>query len=1167
MFLLQLRSPPTFTCMQTMVLLCTVVIGLVSWVTPAMSLAITSGELTLDVTSEGDYSLQVSDLESVSGAALSVFVNGAEQTRANGGLKCGSATQVNASDKYGAFVGIQLECEAGVAPAAVPVVFTWRAYPYPQGTPPSSTPSRLGKIAISLELPLGANGTQAQTGPFVMQEAGPRQIAPFPAWTIEGAFATAALLCYGGDKSHLYSNGADQGGLLGKSVSGSCFNLGNGPGTLIWDAAKALGPTVKGGMHALVSGPASAFHLNYNTRFQPNANPSSNDDKAVLYYNPARGDVTFCLSDNCKKTQVASGYTVLSPNEGHAAATCSAPACVLLCPGEPTCCCPASGADYQRLYFSWSATNQDNWVTNTSGCPNPAYQNCGNDDGAIYFKNASGRLSVTSFVNTNGTHHIAAATETSKQWALSHGYTAQGVLGYIDTPVAPPPPTPPAPPAPFVWGFGVSGQVGTLPAGFVQDTLVVHANTGPTAAWDEWGASIRKRWDTTKKADEDVFLTSLTIWTDNGAATLGPAWRPMQPNVVPPVYTKLGPNVTFNNWNWSMVSTEVLGRVAGGVRDTGVAPRATQLDCWWYPVTQPNHPMWCVSDWVLPEKFYPNGTGGVRSQMQVPLMLYFPAPCLLNIWNAGGKYRWSEGTESSNFLVPTAVDSEIFWSDVFDYGAKLASVGVDDSDVWPGVWAPPMVKAGWKGTNLAAYETDFYHGLVFQTPEFRTVFGAGEMFLEGIHKACESHNMTAQICAGNPPSFLEALTMPTITNARASIDYDWDGDPPANGGPRSNNGAHNWAAPDNGWVFWATRIAPSKDNFWTSNPDLAPYGYRKDSGRNGMDAELHAINAILTTGPVGIGDTCVGSTCFMNASVVKRLARADGVLLRPDRPLAPVDVMWASLLKNAWMPNAIRQMPGLCTRAQEHQGQNASCGSRLWQTHASVAIENNSTAPELATSPTRKIVSHRAVDDTEQASVPNAQAANPMFLMQHLVVSVDQPSEFTLELSDLYPVAPDMFSPTSSKVVFHRSATLEGGTTCASGTDAVSSGCISLSTHTSGTPPFNMELFDLSTKSSACSAGAENCLHSVGLWQVWVADASEDLVVLGDLSSYVSLSGYRFRLPSDADVATGITSMIVVGSPEETIDLTYLRKQQEKWIVMVEHVTIGPSGRTIVSLH
>jgi hypothetical protein len=50
----------------------------------------------------------------------------------------------------------------------------------------------------------------------------------------------------------------------------------------------------------------------------------------------------------------------------------------------------------------------------------------------------------------------------------------------------------------------------------------------------------------------------------------------------------------------------------------------------------------------------------------------------------------------------------------------------------PFLW---WVQAGWKGTNLAAYETDFYHNIVSETPELRQVYGAGEMFLDGIHTA------------------------------------------------------------------------------------------------------------------------------------------------------------------------------------------------------------------------------------------------------------------------------------------------------------------------------------------------------------------------------------------------------------------------------------------------
>jgi hypothetical protein len=59
----------------------------------------------------------------------------------------------------------------------------------------------------------------------------------------------------------------------------------------------------------------------------------------------------------------------------------------------------------------------------------------------------------------------------------------------------------------------------------------------------------------------------------------------------------------------------------------GVAPRGTQLDCWWYPVNGSNHPNWCGLDWKLPEKFYPNGTAGVREAMRVPLMLCVVGSC------------------------------------------------------------------------------------------------------------------------------------------------------------------------------------------------------------------------------------------------------------------------------------------------------------------------------------------------------------------------------------------------------------------------------------------------------------------------------------------------------------------------------------------------------------
>tara|TARA_B110000208_G_scaffold84623_1_gene107310 strand:+ start:442 stop:1851 length:1410 start_codon:yes stop_codon:yes gene_type:complete len=464
-----------------------------------------------------------------------------------------------------------------------------------------------------------------------------------------------------------------------------------------------------------------------------------------------------------------------------------------------------------------------------------------------------------------------------------------------------------------------------------------------------------------------------------------------------------------------------------------------------------------------------------------------------------------------------------------------------------------MVREGWRGTNLAAYETDFYHNLVQATPTFRMHLGEGEAFLAGIDAACAKRNMTTQLCAGNPHSFLTSLDFPTITNARASIDYDWDGLPgnPKNTGPRSVQGAHNWASSDNSYVFWATRVAPSKDNFWTSYRDLTSLGYGADSGRNGMDAELHALGALLSTGPVGIGDY-IG---MLNATLVRRLARADGILLRPDRPLAPMDAMWASLMMDEGSSHA---MPNLCTKAQEAQGAKALCGARLWQTHATVAREDATRAPELATAPTRTLVSHAGVDATRVSTIVAALEQMPDLLLQHIIVSVDQNASFAVRRLDVYPAIG------RQQLVLVRDAS-DGGTNapCVKGSDALASGCVAIADPTSGT------LFNAASKAQACSQGgvfgrerSGACMHTVKTWQIFVAASDATSVFLGDVSVYVSLSGYRFRLTPGGDS----TKIAVVGHPDESVTLSWavLGADKKTWTVATRDVIIGPTGREVV---
>ena len=283
-------------------------------------------------------------------------------------------------------------------------------------------------------------------------------------------------------------------------------------------------------------------------------------------------------------------------------------------------------------------------------------------------------------------------------------------------------------------------------------------------------------------------------------------------------------------------------------------------------------------------------------------------------------------------------------------------------------------------------------------------------------------------------------------------------------------------------------------------------------------------------------------------------------------------------------------------------------------------------------------MSHAGVDATAQQTVPAALAdaaigAAGGGLLQYIVVSVDQDAPFTLLDTDLYP-QPDRSSgdgdgdgdsdgdgvgvgdsdDDSDPRMFWRSAA-DGGKPCVSGSDAVASGCVTPSATPSAT---GASLFDVTTAGHRCSQAPSastgpNCLHAVGVWQVWPVGTNASLVVLGDLSAYVSLSGYRFRLPSAdavgaragarkgpraaarvagdtaADAATGAAgdtsadrrdkaaivpgaTLVVVGMPGEKVNVTYLRKKKSevggtgRWIVHVQEVVVGEDGRTTATL-
>lgn len=189
-----------------------------------------------------------------------------------------------------------------------------------------------------------------------------------------------------------------------------------------------------------------------------------------------------------------------------------------------------------------------------------------------------------------------------------------------------------------------------------------------------------------------------------------------------------------------------------------------------------------------------------------------------------------------------------------------------------------------------------------------------------------------------------------------------------------------------------------------------------------------------------------------DGALVQRLARVDGTLLKPDRPMTPVDAMFGTLA------GAARGQPDYAK------------GARLWATHATVAPEDAALAPELATAPTRRLVSHSAVDATLHQTVPTALAALHDYHLQYIVVAVNNTSPWKLSAGDLYP------APPTGAQLFYRSTQAPH---CVQGTDPVAQGCLTPAAAAG-------ELMDTSANALPCRSPG-HCVQNLGVWQVSAA--------------------------------------------------------------------------------
>ncbi|UCE85513.1 MAG: hypothetical protein JSU66_14410, partial [Deltaproteobacteria bacterium] len=285
-----------------------------------------------------------------------------------------------------------------------------------------------------------------------------------------------------------------------------------------------------------------------------------------------------------------------------------------------------------------------------------------------------------------------------------------------------------------------------------------------------------------------------------------------------------------------------LERVARGLREQGVPVRAFQLDSWFYrhAVTRPINtdesqvvPPTGLVAWEARADCLPDGIADLRRRLGDP-------PLILHTRHFASASPYFELHEA--------------WTDgerAHPRTAALCATRVSQSADWGAV----------------TYEQDWLIECFLGVRGLRARPDRARDWQEGLDRAAGAHGLSLQWCMPSPADLFQTVTLRNVASVRTSGDYRY---------AVPNQALWAWFLYTNA-LARALRLHPFKDVFFSR---------RDGRGWDGdPHAEVEALLAALSSGPVGIGDRAGRS----DPDVILRTCRADGVLVKPDVPIAALE--------------------------------------------------------------------------------------------------------------------------------------------------------------------------------------------------------------------------------------------------------------------------------------
>ena len=260
-----------------------------------------------------------------------------------------------------------------------------------------------------------------------------------------------------------------------------------------------------------------------------------------------------------------------------------------------------------------------------------------------------------------------------------------------------------------------------------------------------------------------------------------------------------------------------------------------QIDSWWYYKGEGRGGLirWEPQDWMFPE-----GLAPFQEKLGLPLVAHNRWFAVDNDYRA--RYPFVEGGGIPNMALPLT-------RGVFDEFMQNA-------DSW----------------GVFTYEQDWLSSQLWGIPYLRQGVDHADQWMLDIDDAARARGLTTQICMAGPAHFMQAVKMPSVTTSRPSIDY-MAGTPKVLYWPQFLQVS---------MLAWAVGMLPFKDNFQTTPGQRVILSEEK--------GEQEALISILSAGMVGPSDR-IGAS---DPELLLRTCRKDGLLLKPDRPAAPLDAMF-----------------------------------------------------------------------------------------------------------------------------------------------------------------------------------------------------------------------------------------------------------------------------------